>query len=599
MGMVSTAEGQMQIGQNAQVAGDGSVSLGYNGDFGPASDHGLGLSGQGTVTGFYYTPRFLNFQLSPFYNRSQTNSESSSVTAASGLAGAVGLFGGSKFPASFSYYSDYGKSGTFGIPNTAGLTTTGDDHGYGVTWSALLNGLPALNLAYNQGASTNSVIGSPGQSDSSSKSFSISSHYKILGFGLSGAYNRTSSYSHVDELLSAGQTAIDSQSSMSGINVNLQHPLPFQGGFSAQYNHVQFDQDYLSENQTTSGSANTYDANATVRPFRRVSFSGDAEYSDNLMGGLEREILNSAGQLVPLNSSISSGTKYDASTFVNVTPRLYVIGYANHATQSFAGVNYSATNYGGSGNYQFTRIWLTGLSVSAGMVDTANQNGNSNAGFQGAVNYRRRVSSWLMSGNTYYSQNVATVLVITTTSQLAYGANAQRKFSGNKMLNLNFNGQHTGFTGQPGSLSYSENYSGYLVFSTFSLSGGYSKSYGQSLLTATGLVNIPGQLPPGLISPSNLVYYNGDSYSVGASTTLLRTLAIAGGYSFGNSATVNATGNTSFNTSSAYARVHYRLRKIILDAGYSRFLQNSITVTNPNAVLNSYFIGVSRWFKFF
>lgn len=593
------AHAQLQIGENTRVSATGSLSFGYNGEYGESSDHGLGFGGQGVVNGSYYNPKFLSFQLTPFYNRSQANSDSQSVTSSSGVAGEVTLFGGSKMPGTISYYSDSDKSGTFGIPNSAGLTTTGNDHGFGVSWSENLGGvLPPLSVSLNHGISDSSVIGTAGKSESTSTSLMISSRYKLFGFRLGGSFNWAKSHSKIDELISASQTAIENESTMSGVNLTAQHSLPLRGSFSTQYSRVQFDQDYISAGQTTSGNANVIGANVTLQPFRRVSLSGDAEYTNNLSAGLEREIVNSSGQLVPLNNSLSSGTRFDASTFVNVTRDLYVIGYANHATDSYAGVTYASTTYGASGNYDFSHIFLNGLSVHAGMVDNATQQGNSNAGFQGSVNYRRKISSWITSGNFHYSQNVQTLLSFYTTSSMGYGANAQRRFGRGRLINFNMNGGHTGFTGQPGTLSHNENYNTYLIMRLFSVSGGYSRSYGQSLLTAAGLVSNPG-LPAGIVSSSSVVSYSGSSYNVGGGTTLFRSMSLSAGYSIGHSGTSNVTVNSAFDTSSAYARLHYRVRKVIFDAGYSRFLQTSQSSTVPHSVLNSYFVGVSRWFSFF
>ena len=50
------------------------------------------------LSGFYYNPKFLNFNVQPFYNRSQDNSSFQSVFSDSGVDASVNLFSGSHFP---------------------------------------------------------------------------------------------------------------------------------------------------------------------------------------------------------------------------------------------------------------------------------------------------------------------------------------------------------------------------------------------------------------------------------------------------------------------------------------------------------------------
>ena len=97
------ASAQMQFGLvNMNLSGN----VGYDYDGGldqGASSHGMGFTGNGTLTGNYYSPNFLNFNIQPFYNRTQSDSLFGTLSNASGISSNVNLFGGTHFPATVSY----------------------------------------------------------------------------------------------------------------------------------------------------------------------------------------------------------------------------------------------------------------------------------------------------------------------------------------------------------------------------------------------------------------------------------------------------------------------------------------------------------------
>ena len=589
---------QVHIGPNLQLSGNGSVAAGYNADSGTdGSDHGIGFGGEAVINGFYYNPKFVNFQLTPYYNRSQTNSDFASLTSASGISATVGLFGGSKTPGTITYYIDKNKSGSFGIPGTAGLTTVGNDYGINVTWMVLHDRLPPLMVSLFDSDSTNIVLGTPGQSDSNNKGLTLSSQYKLWGFGLNAAYNFQSSSSSIDQVLSASQQTIASKSSTSNFIFGAQHNLPLRGTFNALFTHMNYTDSNLSSSLVTSGNASTVSTSVNLHPIPRFSIAGDAEYTTNVEGGLEQQIINSTGQVVPLSGSSSTGEHVGTTAFLNLQREVFVTGYFNYSSQSYAGLDYKTTNYGVSTNYSFQKTPLRGLFVNGGIVDTATQDGNTGASFVGNVNYARRVGLWRLGAGWHYVQNVETLTSVDTTSSMSYDASAQRKFSRNRILDLHFTGGHTAFTDLKGYLSHTENYSAYYFMGLFNISGNYSKSYGQSILTSSGLVSLPVGLPSGAVS--DLVSYGGTGYGFGAGTLLFKKLSLSAGYNRNNSGTSGQALNSSFDGYSENARLHYRLRKIILDAGYSRIVQDSFSTLNTHTAINSYFIGFSRYFNLF
>src|SRR5271167_510481 len=84
--LVSRAPAQVTVGENVSLDLNALVQAGYTADYGnfTSSDHGITFGGTGTLTGSYYSPNFLSFTVSPYYNQSRTNSNSLSIDDSSG-----------------------------------------------------------------------------------------------------------------------------------------------------------------------------------------------------------------------------------------------------------------------------------------------------------------------------------------------------------------------------------------------------------------------------------------------------------------------------------------------------------------------------------
>ncbi len=64
---------QVQVGDNLKLNLNGTVSLGYNDTYGNAinSSHGVGFGGTAGLSGSYYNPNFLSFNVNPYFNQSR------------------------------------------------------------------------------------------------------------------------------------------------------------------------------------------------------------------------------------------------------------------------------------------------------------------------------------------------------------------------------------------------------------------------------------------------------------------------------------------------------------------------------------------------
>jgi hypothetical protein len=105
---------------------------------------------------------------------------------------------------------------------------------------------------------------------------------------------------------------------------------------------------------------------------------------------------------------------------------------------------------------------------------------------------------------------------------------------------------------------------------------------------------VPVGTTPGIV---DFVTFGGTSYGGGFSVTPARRLVIAGSFNRAISDTIGGT--YSHNNMAIYnAQMQYHLRRIGLQAGYTRFEQGISAVGMP-ASTTAYFVGITRWFDFF
>jgi len=129
------------------------------------------------------------------------------------------------------------------------------------------------------------------------------------------------------------------------------------------------------------------------------------------------------------------------------------------------------------------------------------------------------------------------------------------------------------------------------------VSAGYSKSSGLGLFTAQGIAPLPTGVPPTLL-PST-VLYGGKTYSAGVGSGAVRGLTFSASFADARSNTANGSLSSNNHTQEANAYLQYKFRKVFFTAGYSRLLQGFSGSPLPPALVNTYYVGLSRWFNFF
>ncbi len=574
------------------VSGAGSVTAGYAADLGSdasGSDHSLSLGGIGTLNGYYYNPGFIAFQATPYYGRSQSSSDSGSISDNSGYNSSINVFGGSHIPGNISFNQNFDSTGVYGIPGSGiGLDTQDSNRSFAAGWSFIFPQLPSLSVGYGNSSGTSSVLGSSGVSNATSQMFSLHSGYRVWGFNLTASYNHTSFHSENTGFLlnTSGNTTSDSLNFITG------HSIP-RGAVNVSLGRSSYSS--TSAVGTESGTSDNINASLGSRVWILPVTVG-ASYLDNLYGAVEEQLLANGGTFLLSSSTPETrAVTISASTSYTVLRRVFVTGYITRQEEYIGGgQGYGLTQYGMNASYNFGKRFK-GLTITIGALDSANAAGNTGASMLANVNYRRNFGPWEVSANFEYNQQVATLFALYTTSSLNYGGTVTRKLKHGFRMSAGAGGGHSGFNQTAGDVSHAESLNGSLGWRQYGLAGNYSKSSGQSVLTPTGLVIIP--VP--IFTSDQIVVFDGQGTSFSAYGSPVRSLAINLSYTKSNSTSTGATLNSTNQTELYYGYMTYRFRKLFFNSGVTKFRQSVSGQGVAPSVVTSYYFGVSRWFNFF
>jgi hypothetical protein len=579
----------------------GSLTGGYAADYGNQipSSHGVDFGADAQLTGDYYNPNFLNFDITPYYNRSTSDSTFQSLTDASGINGDVNLFTGSPYPgyASFSYTRN--STGNFGLMGSPNFTTIGSGYGFGVGWSVLLPNKPTLSFSYSQGSGGGNVFGTDEESHSATKTLNLRSSYRLAGWNLNAYYQHLSFDSQIPMFLSGEANTDFSSSSGNTIGANAFHALPWNGSLGLTYSHSTFSGDFDSTFQTyksySTYSTDTQSANVSFHPTTKLTIFGNENYTNNLDGFLYQSILNTGGGL-PLTQEDSGANSFTTTGGIgyNFTRDLFGQAQITYFQQTYFGNTYEGSFLSATVGYN-KRILQT-FNVSASVVESTNKFTNNSLGFIANLNAFHAFGDWLLSGNFSYAQNVQTLLITYTTSYYNYSGNLHRRLGRGKQVTFAYNGSHSGLNQDLGSYNYSNSGSASLALRRMTFGANYTRARGLSILTSTGIQPLPPT--PGL-PPEGQIVYNGTSYGANIGVTPIPRLTLSGTYSHAVSDTLSNDIYSNNRTDIFYAQLQYHLRRVNLWAGYTKFSQGISASGTPPGNTYSYFIGVSRWLNFF
>jgi hypothetical protein len=455
---------------------------------------------------------------------------------------------------------------------------------------------PTLSVGYSQGAGDSTIYGTSQESDSSTKLFNVHSNYQVAGFRLNAYYTHNSLNSVFPAFLSGEQAEVQ-DSSGNDLGFGAQHSLPMHGLFYINYNRASANNSFLSSDgqggnmsDTSNYTDSNETANVTFHPTQKFSFNVTQNYTDNLNGYLLQGLgggVGAGGE--DLGSGSHSSTMGAGATYA-LTNFLSASGQATYYNQFYFGQSYTGEYLAATLNYGKRLFDM--FTFSGSVIDSSNGQGQNAVGFMGNVNFYHRLGHWTTSGQFSYAQNVQTLLITYTTSYYSYRANVGRRLPGGIQWISAFTGNHSGLNQDQGTTSHSESYSSSLSMRRLSVNSFYSHSTGLSLLGAGGIIQ--PEPTPGL---TDFILFTGSSYGGGLSLSPVRRMSISGTFSRAISDTIAST--TSHNNTEVFnAQMQYHLRRIGLQAGYTRFTQGISAIGEP-VNTTSYFVGMTRWFDFF
>ena len=597
---VLTTEGyaQIEVGSNTSMTMTGDLGFGYDASSGDTvqSSHGTSFNGDAVLQGYYYNPKFLNFTVTPVYNRSQANSGAGSITNATSINAGVNLFSGSHFPGSIGYGEAFNSSGNYGFGTIPGFTTTGNSRSFNIGWSELLPGLPPVSVQYTQNTTSSSIFGTDENDHTSTKNLNLFSNYKLDGWFMGAHFVDTWTSAELPSAVTGGE-AVTGDTNGKVFSFNATHRLPLRGSFGANYSWS----DFSGENNgvTSSGSNQTVTATAAFAPTQRFTTSFQATYDSNLAGAITQQLIG-AGAVTP---EVNLGTSSYSMSFSNIDN--YAIGKGlslgfdvNHIQQEVYGETIGATHWSAIVNYQFLKPLWGHLVFYAGVNDQAADGTNLGAGLIAGASFSKQWSTMDVSASFAYAQNTETVLATETTSSYSYNAIVQRRLTRRVRWMGSFNGFRTGQGPVEGQGAHAENYGTNLVFKMYNLGANYSHTSGTVLLAANGYILPPGTIPPGLTGNQYLLD-TGSSYGVNFTANPLRRFSIGASFQRAINDSLGVATPTNADSKVMNFFTTYQFRKLVLTAGYSNLNQFVSASGFPAANYTNYYAGIQRWFKFF
>ena len=586
---------QVKVGDDTSLSLSGTLGAGYTGDYGDAqvSEHSLTLTGNADLTGYYYSPNFLNFYVTPIFNRSQENSGTGSLTDATSISTGAGIFSGSHFPGSVSFAKTFDSTGNFGLPGLQGFTTKTDSTQFGIGWSELLPRLPPLTIQFSQNSMSSSLFGTDQENQSRTRTLSMQTNYRLAGWWLNARFIDVSTSNDVPAFLTGGEALQGDESSKSFV-VSASHKLPLQGSLALSYAYGGFDGS--SNGTSSSGSDSDYAATASFTPLRRLGSTFGVQYNTNLTGLVEQQLIT-AGSVAP---QVNLGNNSNSLSFFNFDTIQIYKGLSgtfnfNRIQQNAYGVNVAVNHFSGVLNYNFHKPLWGSFTIYGGVNDQSSDQGHQATGLVAGVNFDRTIKGFELDGGFSYSQNVQTVLATQVTSEYTYLASARRHLTRHLLWNSHFSGYHTGLGEIVGSSGHSEAYGTNFGYKGYGLGVNYAQSDGTALLTPSGLITAPITITP-VLNGNQFLLVNGTSYGATGTATPLRLWTISANFTKAQSSTATNALYSSNGTEAATFFTQYQLRKVIITGGYTRFRQGVSAVSPLPVNYSSFYFGIQRWF---
>jgi len=603
---------QLTLGDNTSMNLSGNANFGYSHSSGTNLDttSSTDLGFDATLTGFYYNPAFLSFRVNPYYNRSRTNSNSTSIFGAKGFTAGMNLFSGGHISGSFGYGTSFDNEQLLNVPGSvANYVARASSRSMELNGGLNFEGWPSLNVFWGTGSSSSTVFGTTMGGTSNARNFGLSSAYQLWGFSLSGGFTSIKSEQELPDL-SSGTGALHVNTSQKTLRMGMTRQLWTSANLNTSFTRNTF----IGESgpATQRGTYDTFSTFVAMRPLPKLNTSVFMNYTTNFGAYLFGNVLSAAGSgngtsgtttstLIAVSGSDASNyLDYGTTAAYAFTSRLTATGQASvrrsaarnlvgDAKIATAGLSYGRPLFGGN-------IGVHG-SISKSTSDAAGRS-QSRVGESTGVTAGRRLFGWDFNSGFRYQRSSSDNSTALSVTQSGYGwhVNTTHRVTGAWRMQLGSSFNKNRIDQLAASESRSESYSAAFSGRKLGFAGSYSKTEGQSLQTINGLVEVDG----GSVLPDiNLVTFNGSSYSVSTTYHPMARFNISGDYSHALYATAKTDASTSGLLSRYNVRAEYTLRRMGIRAGFSHLTQGFGATGGQPATTNAFSIGVSRSFDIF
>jgi hypothetical protein len=272
----------------------------------------FGLSAN--LSGYYYHPNFLHFQISPFYNHGREYSGADYITGDKGIGASLNLFGGSNIPLSISYFKNRSRSGMYGLvgsePNVVG---EGSNDNLTVNWTLRLRRLPSLQFGYMRNGGDYRLFGANASHGRSlANGYTLAAQHILYGFVMVAAYSNQKINQTLPGVLFSADQALQTQTWQKNLQLSLSRQVGKSVFFDATANRSRWSTDATGRHQER--NYDTLSTGLSFRPNSRLSTTLRYHHTSDLGALLLGSVLpggpgaGSSPLLVPLEQR----SRYDS-----------------------------------------------------------------------------------------------------------------------------------------------------------------------------------------------------------------------------------------------------------------------------------------------
>jgi hypothetical protein len=610
--LLCAAQATAQLHPTAEmpVTLSGSLSAGYAGGSSSALGSSSGLSDSlelgvnADLNGYYHDPRFLQFDANPRFIWTRNGSPTAAALhdRNDGVDVNVNFLQGSETPVHFTYdLSQLNSTTLSGGPTPFTVGATGLSQSFSIGAAHRFEYLPPLNISYSRSYADSEVIGVNAPTSHMDRDFlNLFTNYVLLGFHLTGGYTRSTSESHVEDLLNLGLPVAPSNSTSQSENFGVSHNLPLHGAASLTLSHSS--DSYETGGTPQTGSYDTAASSVSLAPIQRLSMGASVSYTSNSTQQAIFAVINgqSVGQTV---LGVGRSVSMETNANYQIGHGFSLMGSGSHQVSDFQGEQLMQDV--GVGTVYYGRVlWHGALyaSYSPGWNSTSLGSPGSpsltSSGLYhaGTAGYTRQVGRWNVQGAFSFLRNSAYLASAAPVVARSFSGTGRARTRIRYTWNLSLSAV-LGSSKIDGSNSNGNQlFSAQVANRTWSFNGQWQRNSGYYLFTGPGTTPV---ITTGVGASGLIPFYSTSQGFTLAGTYSRRRLTLQGSYSRNSGTFDTLTVPATTRNSYLEAKAYYKFRKLDMQAGYRRLTQSASTNGVLDQVSNAYWVSVVRQFHAF